>query len=192
MAKWIWRWIRFPQFHHIWIQAAGIRKFWNAKWLTFIGKCFSCFRIHSPHFYSWPIGKKSGFYQARFSKILFFTIVSSPWLAQQYWFTWKHSRKPLSRITSKIYKSYQVIPITSKVQSSWQFDLEKLFLLKMFQILGRSYLKFSRTSFILLEHGLAFVLVKIRMTSMPGSRKVTPTRIQILETSPTFGYSNFG
>ena len=74
MAKWIWRWIRFPQFHHIRIQAAGIRKFWNAKWLTFIGKCFSCFRIHSPHFYSWPIGKKSGFYQARFSKILFFLL----------------------------------------------------------------------------------------------------------------------
>ena len=72
MAKWIWCWIRFSQFHHIRIQAAGICKFRNAKWLTFIGKCFSCFRIHSPHIYSWPIGKKSGFYQARFSKILLF------------------------------------------------------------------------------------------------------------------------
>ena len=50
----------------------------------------------------------------------------------------------------------------------------------MFQLSVRLFLKFSRTSFILLEHDLAFVLVKIRMTSMPGSRKVTLTLNKII------------
>ena len=82
-------------------------------------------------------------------------------------------KKTLLRIISKISKLYQVILITFKVLSSWQFDLEKLSLWKMFPILVRLFSKFWRTSFIQLEQGPVFVWVKILMTSMLDSRKVT-------------------